>query len=151
VRHADAFVSYMSGTTPRLVANNTIAVAPNSLHTLRLHEETRAGKNALAALWQTSLTRLSCELVGHALGGGMLKLEPTEAGRVIIAAPARAATDALAKDLDNIARTRGDDAARRHADTVLLRRGIGLTTQDCALLREAATALHERRYQRNAG
>jgi len=150
VHHADAFVSYMSGTTPRLVANNTIAVAPNSLHTLRLHKEARTSKDVLAALWQTSLTRLSCELVGHALGGGMLKLEPTEAGRVLIATPPRTATDDLAKELDNIARTRGDDAARHHADTLLLRRGIGLTTQDCALLREAATALHERRYQRSA-
>jgi len=33
----------------------------------------------LAALWQTLLTRLSAEIEGHALGGGMLKIEPSEA------------------------------------------------------------------------
>jgi adenine-specific DNA-methyltransferase len=150
VHDADAFLSYMSGATPRLVANGTTAVAPNSLHILRLHQETRTSNNAVAGLWQTSLTRLSCELEGHALGGGMLKLEPTEAQRVILPTPLRTNGDELATELDTIARTRGDDAARRYADTVVLRRGIGLTIQECALLREAATALHERRYQRSA-
>jgi hypothetical protein len=38
----------------------------------------------LAALWQTSMTRLSVEIEGHALGGGMLKLEPGEAAKVIL-------------------------------------------------------------------
>jgi len=150
VYSADAFLAYMSGTTPRLVANNTLAVAPNSLHVLRLHKEAGIGSNALAGIWRTSLTRLSCELEGHSLGGGMLKLEPTEAERVLIARPPRTPTDDFAKELDNIARARGDDAARHHADTILLRRGIGLTAQDCALLREAATALCERRLQRGA-
>ena len=33
--------------------------------------------------WSTPFVRLSCELEGHALGGGMLKLEPREAGRIM--------------------------------------------------------------------
>lgn len=35
--------------------------------------------------WRHPLTRLSCELEGHPLGGGMLKLEPREAARVLLA------------------------------------------------------------------
>src|SRR5262249_54180306 len=72
----DAFLSYMSGLTPRLVANEAEVVAPNSLHILRLHQGVSLNQRALATLWQTSLTRLSVELEGHSLGGGMLKLEP---------------------------------------------------------------------------
>jgi adenine-specific DNA-methyltransferase len=34
--------------------------------------------------WNTPLARLSCELEGHPLGGGLLKLEPREAARLVI-------------------------------------------------------------------
>lgn len=150
VYSADAFLSYMSGMTPKLVSNDTLAVAPNSLHVLRMHESSTTSKHELAARWQTSLTRLSCEIEGHSLGGGMLKLEPTEAERVLIPAPRSAVKAALANELDLISRTKGEDAARHHADSILLRRGLGLSSSDCALLRQAATCLLERRYQRGA-
>ena len=39
----------------------------------------------------TPFVRLSCELEGHPLGGGMLKLEPREATRILFPAPAMAA------------------------------------------------------------
>ncbi len=35
-------------------------------------------------IWETSFVRLSCEIEGHPLGGGMLKLEPREAARVVL-------------------------------------------------------------------
>lgn len=35
-------------------------------------------------IWDTSFVRLSCEIEGHPLGGGMLKLEPREAARVLL-------------------------------------------------------------------
>jgi hypothetical protein len=34
--------------------------------------------------WQTPLCQLSCEIEGHPLGGGMLKLEPGEAANVCL-------------------------------------------------------------------
>jgi hypothetical protein len=40
--------------------------------------------NALIRRWDDPLTTLSCEIEGHPLGGGMLKLEPREAGRIAI-------------------------------------------------------------------
>jgi len=39
---------------------------------------------ALRRAWNTPLTRLSCELEGHPLGGGILKLEPREAASVVL-------------------------------------------------------------------
>jgi hypothetical protein len=38
----------------------------------------------LMKLWAEPLTALSCEIEGHPLGGGMLKVEPREAARVIL-------------------------------------------------------------------
>jgi adenine-specific DNA-methyltransferase len=69
VYQPDRFLSYMSGTTPRLVANDAGVVAPNSLHILRLHAGGSLSSGAVAALWQTSLARLSVEIEGHSLGG----------------------------------------------------------------------------------
>jgi adenine-specific DNA methylase len=78
-----AFLSYMSGGTPSLVANQAKCVATNSIHVIRLN-----GALPLAELqkrWHQPLTALSCELEGHPLGGGMLKIEPREAGSVVLA------------------------------------------------------------------
>jgi hypothetical protein len=57
---------------------------------------------AAAALkrWSSPFVRLSCELEGHALGGGMLKLEPREAARILFPAERRvsAAHDAMLEE-----------------------------------------------------
>jgi hypothetical protein len=84
----DAFLTYMSGITPRLVVNDARAVAPNTLHVVRTLLLAEVTATALAVSWRSSLTELSAELEGHALGGGMLKLEPREAGRILLALPA---------------------------------------------------------------
>lgn len=148
VHHPDGFLTYMSGSMPRLVANDAGVYAPNSLHLLRLHPEAGLQSDALAALWQTSLTRLSVEIEGHALGGGMLKLEPTEAESVLIPAPKAPSSSklmALAVELDDLARTHGDDAARKRADVMILQDMMGLDRSDCELLKSASGVLRSRR------
>ena len=78
----NAFLSYMCGGKPALVANRANCVATNSIHVVKLN-----GTIALSELqdrWQQPITQLSCELEGHPLGGGMLKLEPREAGNVVL-------------------------------------------------------------------
>lgn len=79
----DAFLSYMSGAGPKLVANAAGCVGTNSVHVV--HLKPGADKKRLVGAWQNPLTRLSCEIEGHPLGGGLLKLEPREAARVLIA------------------------------------------------------------------
>ena len=150
VHQPDGFLSYMSGNVPRLVANDAGVVAPNSLHILRLHAGAPVSGETLAALWQTSLTHLSAEIEGHALGGGMLKLEPTEAEQVLlpfVAASGR--LENLARELDRIARDRGSETSSTHADQRLLREEVGLAASDVRLLREAAATLRERRATRS--
>ncbi|MBF6592843.1 MAG: N-6 DNA methylase [Thermaceae bacterium] len=144
-----AFLTYMSGETPWLVANNASVVAPNTLHVLRLHPGAEVSSEGLSALWQTSLTRLSAELEGHAMGGGMLKLEPTEAERVVIAKPnLNGSLGALAHDLDALHRAGKGKEGLEQADRTVLRDSLGLSKRDCDLLSGAAQSLRERRQNR---
>lgn len=80
VRVPDAFLSYMSGARPVLVRNEAGCVCTNSVHAVI----TKSGYSvhSLQRAWSHPLVDLSCELEGHPLGGGMLKLEPREAANV---------------------------------------------------------------------
>ena len=78
----DAFLTYMSNGFPRLVLNEVGALSTNTVHSVSLHSA--AAPDALAAVFYNSLTLLSAELVGRSYGGGILKLEPTEAERLLI-------------------------------------------------------------------
>jgi hypothetical protein len=150
VYQPDAFLSYMSGVTHRLVANDAGVVAPNSLHILRLYPHAMLTSNAITALWQTSLTRLSVEIEGHALGGGMLKLEPTEAEHVVVASPpnGNGKLMELAEELDALIRSGDEATAQVLADKMILKEGIGLNQSDCRLLQTAGDTLRNRRYYR---
>jgi hypothetical protein len=141
----------MSGTVPRLVTNEAGAVAPNSLHMLRMHDGIKGSCGAITALWQTSLTRLSTELEGHAMGGGMLKLEPSEAGKCIVAAPELSDSYLVdfARDLDTLVRANKEKIAQERADKVILQKGLGLSWSDCQILREAGEQLANRRFARS--
>ncbi len=144
----DALLTYMIGVEPSFVANDAGVVVPNSLHMVRLRPGGAPSPAALAAMWQTSLTRLSVEIEGHALGGGMLKLEPTEAGNVLLAGNGAAPghLDGLARELDALLRRGERAAARTLADKALLIDGLGLDEKDCRALRKAAETLCRRRY-----
>ncbi|MCL4369957.1 MAG: SAM-dependent methyltransferase [Chloroflexi bacterium] len=150
VYEASGFLTYMSGGDPKLVANEADAVAPNTLHIVRLAPNSRVGTIELAAAWQTSLTALSCEMEGHSLGGGMLKLEPTEAGRVAVALPdfGPGGLNSLAADLDALLRAGKPELARELADGIILRQGLGLSASDIQQLREGWLLLKGRRRSR---
>jgi len=153
VYEGDAFLTYMSGSTPKLVTNEANAVAPNTLHVLRLKPDSidpsvSASKIAVSAL--SSLTALSFEIEGHSLGGGMLKLEPTEAERVLIAAPnlSPAALADLTQELDRFLRTGQKELARQTADRVILSDGLGLSAADMCTLKSGESLLRSRRLNR---
>ncbi len=82
VRPSDAFLTYMNGRDPELLPNVAKCVCTNSLLAVRLRSKSRLAR--LIKAWRHPLSRLSQELEGHPLGGGMLKLEPGEAARVCI-------------------------------------------------------------------
>lgn len=82
VKIPDYFLSYMSGRRVLLVRNSARCACTNSLHAVRLKEN--APIQRIQAALDSSLFQLSCEIEGHSLGGGMLKLEPREACNILI-------------------------------------------------------------------
>lgn len=80
VQIPDFMMSYMSGRNVNLVRNVAGVSCTNSVHSVRVRDKALANK--LLPGWSSPFVRLSCELEGHALGGGMLKLEPREAARI---------------------------------------------------------------------
>lgn len=143
---ADAFLTYMSGIRPKLVANEARAFAPNNLHLVRMHPGCALDGLHLAALWQTSLTSLSVELHGHSLGGGLLKMEPAEARDVLIPTASGPTMLALADELDEVSRKGKTEEVRQRANRGILIDGLGLSDADCQLLESGAEALMNRRY-----
>jgi SAM-dependent methyltransferase len=91
VQVPDFVLSYMSGRKVSLVRNAAGVTCTNTVHSVRIRDPNLA--KAVLPAWGNSFTQLSCEIEGHALGGGMLKLEPREAGRVLF--PAAELTQAL--------------------------------------------------------
>lgn len=78
----DAFLAYMSGLGPRLVLNNASCACTNSIHAV--HLTNGLSSSELRKRWTHPFVELSCEIEGHPLGGGMLKLEPREAARIVL-------------------------------------------------------------------
>ena len=81
VQVPDFILTYMSGKSPQLVKNDAGVTCTNTVHSVRIKDPQLASK--LLPSWNSPLTQLSCELEGHPLGGGMLKLEVREAARVL--------------------------------------------------------------------
>ena len=85
VQVPDFVLTYMSGRSVSLVRNSASVTCTNTVHGVRIRDQALAAK--LLPSWGSPFIQLSCELEGHALGGGMLKIEPREAGRVLFPAP----------------------------------------------------------------
>lgn len=139
------FLTYMSSDVPRLVANQAGALSTNTVHAVRLLNGT--DPEALAASFYNSLTLLSTELVGRSYGGGVLKLEPTEAERIVMPRPSKAHRRLL-PEADRLLRARRYDELRDTVDEAILVRDLGLTAQDVARLRRAVDRLRGRRRAR---
>jgi adenine-specific DNA-methyltransferase len=149
VYRPDAFLTYMTGICPRLVVNEATAVAPNTLHVVRMLPLAGITAEALAVAWRSSLTELSSEIEGHALGGGMLKLEPSEARRVLVALPAAKKMNGHCQALDVLARHTVPETVRDSVDRFILQDHLGLTERECRRLREATAILRARRLVRS--
>lgn len=81
VQVPDYILTYMSGRAPQLVQNKAGVTCTNTVHGVRIKDRELARK--LLPSWSSMATQLSCELEGHPLGGGMLKLEVREAARIL--------------------------------------------------------------------
>jgi adenine-specific DNA-methyltransferase len=82
----DAFLTYMSDVVPRLCLNRARVVASNTLLTIRLPQVPASVHRAFVVAFYNSATLFSCERTGRSYGGGVLKLEPREADRILVPA-----------------------------------------------------------------
>lgn len=89
------FLTYLSGRSVALVRNAAGCTCTNAVHYVRFREPMSA--KFVEEVWGTPFVRLSCEIEGHPLGGGLLKLEPGEANRVLL--PSVAAHRTMRRDL----------------------------------------------------
>jgi adenine-specific DNA methylase len=145
VTASDAFLTYMAGDFTKLASNAASAVAPNTLHIVKMHDSVGFPPDLLAAMWPSSLTRLSTEIEGHTLGGGMLKLEPREASQVLIPTNCITYPNTLIREIDAILRSEGITEARMTVNRLVLIGALGLSESDCELLEKGADILLQRR------
>lgn len=142
----DLFLTYCSGSHPRLVFNEAAALNTNTIHGVYLSQKRRA--RALAASWPNSLSLLSAELSGRSYGGGVLKLEPTEAERVLIPDPPAGIGRRLAAT-DRAIRSGGYDELISETDSLVLK-PLGISDSEIKSLQRAHQKLRGRREARSA-
>jgi len=141
-----AFMTYCSSEHPRVVVNEIGALHTNTIHGLTMRGETQAPE--IAARFLNSLTLLSVELVGRSYGGGVLKLEPTEAESTLVPIVGAPLAPWLA-EIDGLLRRGGLEPVLDVIDPLVLgREGLGLAAAEIASLRTAAEQLRARRRAR---
>jgi adenine-specific DNA-methyltransferase len=137
----DLLLTYCSNEYPRIALNEAAVISTNTLHGVRLSDPVFAPR--LAAGFYNSLTLLSAEIVGRSYGGGVLKLEPTEAEALLVP-PLPPSLVALLPAVDEAIRSRDPQHALDLVDDLTLK-PLGLTNSEIGDLRQARWQLRERR------
>jgi len=144
-----AFLHYMVTTWPRIVLNYSSATSTNAIHRLVWIDhrpEVDVQRVALGSL--STLAHLSAELVGRSYGGGVLKLEPSEASKLVIPISTSVNIENLFLAVDRLLRQGQAQSATKLVDSAFLIEGMGLSQTEVDRLEEARDTLFERRYKR---
>lgn len=151
----DLFFTYMSHRFPRLIANQARVTFVNSLHGVRIRSSAPTiARDALPFLALNSVTFLGAETGGRSYGGGVLKMEPSEASALPMPRPEllAAAWDLLRPERSKLDRELRDGrwtTVVARVDEVLLGDAAGLTIAEQRDLQEAAQELRARRMVRS--
>jgi adenine-specific DNA-methyltransferase len=136
-RVPDAFLHYMRHDEPRIVENDVRALCTNAVHRVWWRSDTR---RTAACTW-TSLFALGTELLGRQYGGGVLKLEPSDARRLPVVAVGAATERDLVQKIDRLARGGDHRKARQLADAQILKKSLELSATDVNALDDAHRTL----------
>lgn len=147
----DLFFTYMSHRLPRLISNSASSSFVNSMHGVRLRPDAPAGLGcALPLLALNSLTALGAEVHGRSYGGGILKMEPREAGLLPVPNPdlverAWGRLEPEKEKLDELVRSGVWEVVIAQVDAALLSQAAGLAADELHAIREAGSLLRKRR------
>jgi adenine-specific DNA-methyltransferase len=156
VRAPDLFFTYMSHRFPRLIRNHAATTFLNTMHGLRLDDHVpRTILAALPLVALNSVTLLGAELGGRSYGGGILKMEPSEAGSlpvpsetVVLEAWAILARERIA--LARLMRQGLWTTVLARVDEVVLGEVLNLPASEAEALHRAALVLRGRRLVRGS-
>ena len=149
----DVFMTYMNSFGPNLVANEAGLVHLNSSHGIILHATRREiGMRLLPLAAFNSVSLLSAELVGRSYGGGVQKLEPREAVRLLVPSAcvleaASAGLERLRQGVDDMLQRGNYHQAMECVDAVVLP-ALGLSDGEVRMVREARERMAGRRARR---
>ena len=131
---------------PRVVLNQAGATSTDTIHRLTCKTETSERVIANTYTW---LTAASAEIEGRSYGGGVLELEPTEAERLLMPATLNGAIPLT--ECDKLMRAGRLDEVLEENARIVLRGHMGLSEQDCLILRDIWIKMRDRRNARKRG
>lgn len=145
----DAFLTYMSDQIPRFILNGARATCSNTLLAVRLDGVDRPLRSTFVAAFYNSATMLSAERTGRRYGGGVLKLEPSEADRVLVPSPElceRLEVDGLRLDhVDALLRSQNIRGVLSEVDKLFLKNVPGLDIRELEAIRSSLLRRREAR------
>jgi tRNA1(Val) A37 N6-methylase TrmN6 len=151
----DLFFTYMSHRYPRLITNAAATTFVNSMHGIRLVKSApKEARLALPLLMLNAATMLGAEVHGRSYGGGILKMEPSEASLLPVPKP-EALVEAwrrLKPDRGKLDRQLAQGlwiGVAKRVDEALLVGACGVPAAEVAELYSAATELRRTRIGRD--
>ena len=142
---AHLFLGYLVKRRPRVAANRGGTLCTNNLHRITLDPTAVKRAGLLAAASYNAATMLSIELLGRIGGGGVLKIEPGDASKILLPRPDLLAGGGSPARAINRALREGRDADAFSIADGWIARVFGWKVHDMSALRQAQAALRDER------